>query len=111
MDIPTTTFQTRYGHYECLVISFGLTKAPTAYMNMMNGAFRSFLDLFVFFIDEIMVCCRSEEEHKVHFHTIFGLLKRKKLYAKYSSVTSIFLQYPYWGIWFIRALWGWTRFI
>ena len=38
-DIPKTTFRTRYGHYEFLVISFGLTNAPTAFMEMMNGVF------------------------------------------------------------------------
>ena len=43
-DIPKITFRTRYGHYEFLVMSFGLTNAPAAFMDLMNGVFRPYLD-------------------------------------------------------------------
>ena len=46
-DIPKTTFRTRYGHYEFLVMSFGLTNAPAAFMELMYGVFRPYLDSFV----------------------------------------------------------------
>nr|XP_025678831.1 uncharacterized protein LOC112778757 [Arachis hypogaea] len=35
-DIPKTTFRTRYGHYKFLVMSFGLTNAPAAFMDLVN---------------------------------------------------------------------------
>ena len=44
VNVPKTTFRTRYGHYEFLVMPFGLPNAPTAFMDLMNRVFLSYLD-------------------------------------------------------------------
>ena len=44
MDVHKTAFRTRYGHYEFLVMPFGLINAPAAFMNLMNRAFRSYVE-------------------------------------------------------------------
>ncbi|KAA3477790.1 RNA-directed DNA polymerase-like protein [Gossypium australe] len=44
IDVPETTFKTRYGHYEFLVIHFKLTNAPATFMDMMNGVFQPHLN-------------------------------------------------------------------
>ena len=55
-NIPKMTFQTRYGHYEFLVMSFGLTNSPAAFIDLMNRVFGSYLDsLVIVFIDNILV--------------------------------------------------------
>ncbi|KAH0767925.1 hypothetical protein KY285_003796 [Solanum tuberosum] len=65
-DIPKTTFTTRYGIYKYLVMSFGLTNASVAFMDLMRKVFRQYLDMFVIvFIDEILIHSRSEKENCV----------------------------------------------
>ncbi|GJY06477.1 putative reverse transcriptase domain-containing protein [Tanacetum coccineum] len=85
-DIPKTAFRTRYGHYEFQVMPFGLTKAPTIFMNLMNHVCKPYLDKFVIvFIDDILIYSHNKEEHAEHLRIILELLKNEKLYAKFSK--------------------------
>ncbi|WVZ89297.1 hypothetical protein U9M48_035720 [Paspalum notatum var. saurae] len=84
-DIPKTAFSTRYGLYEYLVMSFGLTNAPGFFMYMMNSVFMNELDKFVVvFIDDILIYSKNEEEHEEHLQIMLTRLKEHRLYAKFS---------------------------
>ncbi|KAG8496286.1 hypothetical protein CXB51_007463 [Gossypium anomalum] len=85
-DVPKTAFRTRYGHYEFLVIPFGLTNAPAVFMDLMNRIFRPYLDKFVVvFIDDILIYSKDETEHAEHLRIVLQTLRDKQLYAKFSK--------------------------
>ncbi|GJY32230.1 putative reverse transcriptase domain-containing protein, partial [Tanacetum coccineum] len=85
-DIPKTAFRTRYGHFEFTVMPFGLTNAPAIFMDLMNSVCKPYLDKFVIvFIDDILIYSKSKKEHEVHLKAILDLLKKEKLYAKFSK--------------------------
>jgi hypothetical protein len=66
-DISKTAFKTRYGHYEFIVVPFGFSNAPSAFMCLMNGVFREYLDKFIIvFLDDIVIYSKLEEEHEHH---------------------------------------------
>ena len=66
-DIPKTSFITKYGLYEFMVMSFKLTNAPAYFMYLMNNVFMDYLDKFVVvFIDDILVYSQNEQEHEEH---------------------------------------------
>jgi hypothetical protein len=61
------TFSTRNGHYEYIVMSFGLKNAPASFMEAMNRMLHEYLDDFVVvFLDDILIYSNSEEEHERH---------------------------------------------
>jgi hypothetical protein len=85
-DIPKTVFTTRYGLFEYLVMSFGLTNVPTHFMYLMNSIFMPELYKFiVVFIDDILIYSRSMEEHEEHLQIVLQWLRDHQLYAKFSK--------------------------
>ncbi|GJU13029.1 putative reverse transcriptase domain-containing protein [Tanacetum coccineum] len=85
-DIPKTAFRTRYGHFEFTVMPFGLTNARAIFMDLMNRVCRPYLDKFmIVFIDDILIYSNTQEEHVEHLTLVLELLKKEKLYAKFSK--------------------------
>ena len=69
--VPKMSFQTRYGHYEFLVMSFGLTNSPMAFMDMMNRVLPSYLYPFgIAFINDILEYSKNEGEHMNHLRLV-----------------------------------------
>nr|GEX60217.1 putative reverse transcriptase domain-containing protein [Tanacetum cinerariifolium] len=84
--ILITAFKTRYGHFEFQVMPFGLSSAHAVFMDLMNRVCKPYLGKFVIvFIDDILVYSKDEEEHRRHLKIILELLKKERLYAKFSK--------------------------
>jgi hypothetical protein len=74
-DILKTAFSTRYGFYEYLVMSFGLTNVPAHFMYLMNSVFMPELDKsVVVFINDILVYSKSTEDHEEHLRVVLQRL-------------------------------------
>ena len=85
-DVQKTAFRSRYGHYEYVVMPFGVTNALAVFIDYMNMIFWHFLDKFVVvFIDDILIYSRTQEEYAEHLRLVLGVLREKQLYAKLSK--------------------------
>jgi hypothetical protein len=75
-----TAFRSRYGHYEYLVMPFGLANAPATFQNMMNEIFRDMIDMgVVIYLDDILIYSESEEEHIALVKQVLARLQEHKL--------------------------------
>ncbi|GKB35456.1 putative reverse transcriptase domain-containing protein [Tanacetum coccineum] len=104
-DIPKTAFRTRYGHFEFTIKPFGLTNTPAVFMDLMNRVCRPYLDKFVIvFIDDILIYSKTQKERVEHLRLFLGLLKKEKLYVKFSNVNLAKRSIVSWACdkWFIE---------
>lgn len=84
--MPKRAFRTHYVHYEFLVMSFGSTSSPPAFMSSMNGVFNPFHDsLVIVFSDNILVYSKSEEELSDHLRIVLGILVNKDYLLNFLS--------------------------
>ena len=96
--IPKTAFKTRFGHYEFIVVPFGLTNAPTVFMSLMNIVFENYLDHFVrVFLDDILIYYKNEKEHEEHLWLVLTCLREHKLFGKLSKCSFFQKEIHYLG--------------
>ena len=104
LDISKTAFKTHKGHYEFLVMPFGLTTTPSTIQSIMNDVFRQFLRKFVLvFFDDILVYNRTLQDHLLHFKLVLELLQQRHLFAKMSKCKFGCKEVEYLG----HNLWIW----
>ena len=82
-DTPKTAFQTCYGHFEFLVLPFGLTNAPATFMALMHTVLHPLLDVCVIvYLDDILIYSKDPSEHLQHLEQVLELLRENQLYIR-----------------------------
>ncbi|QRW26529.1 Retrotransposable element Tf2 protein [Rhizoctonia solani] len=94
-----TAFRTKYGLYESLVMTFGLTNAPASFQHFMNNLFKDLLDVCVIiYLNDILIYSRDDVSHTQHVHKVLRRLKENQLFCKASKCTFHVTSVEYLGI-------------
>jgi hypothetical protein len=89
-DIPKIFFRTHEGHYEFLVMPFGLCNAPSTFQSLMNHVFRPFLcHFFLVLVDDILIYRKTWQSHLAHVDQIRHLLSQHQIFLKRSKFTFV----------------------
>lgn len=98
-DVKNIGFRTRFGHYDFLLLPFGLMNAPATSQQIMNELFRPYLGKFVVvFLDNILIYGKTFEEHIDHIRTFLTkLCDQELLYAKESKCEFLKRELVYLG--------------
>ncbi|GBG67590.1 hypothetical protein CBR_g719 [Chara braunii] len=97
-DRYKSTFKTWYGHFEWVVMHFGLTNAPTTFQAAMTNEFRAILDRFVLvYLDNILVYSRTLEDHLGHLRRVLEMLRHAKYKANRDKCQFVWQELEYLG--------------
>lgn len=92
-----TTFKTKFGLYEWLVMRMGLFEAPGTFMRVMHFVFRPYIGVFiVVYIDDILIFSKSLKEHVTHLRTMLQTLRKECLYANMDKCLLVLISLFSW---------------
>ncbi|KAL0164905.1 hypothetical protein M9458_040658, partial [Cirrhinus mrigala] len=78
-----TAFITPTGHYETLVMPFGLCNSPSAFQQFINDVLRDMLGRWCYaYLDDILIYSKTLEEHTQHVRAVLRRLLAHQLYCK-----------------------------
>ena len=81
-----TAFRTRYGHFEYLVMPFGMANAPATFQAYINKALAGLLDeICVVYLDDILIYTHSEDL-EAHWRAVRAVLARLKQHDLYANL-------------------------
>lgn len=84
-----TAFCTHYGHFEYLVMLFGLTNAPASFQHLMNHNFRDMLDIFIIiYLDDILIYSPDLKTHQSHVIQVLDRLCQTHYMPKLQNASS-----------------------
>jgi len=96
LDTHKMTFKTKYGHYEFVVLSFGLTNASTTFKNLINNIFHEYLDKFILlFLYDILIYSRNKYKHDYHLRKVLEVLRKHQHFGKLSNYEFYVPQFQY----------------
>jgi hypothetical protein len=85
-DQNKTAFRTRYGHFEFLILPFGLCNTPATFTRMMNRIFGHLYDsCIIAYVDDVLIYSNTEYDHLAHLQLVFELLQTNTLFLKLSK--------------------------
>lgn len=85
-DIEKTAFRAHHGHFEFLVIPFGLYNAPSTLQALMNDILGCYLRKFVLvFFDDILIYSKTWKEHLQHLWQVLTILQANLVSLKKSK--------------------------
>jgi hypothetical protein len=95
-DIPKTSFRTHEGHYNFLVMPFGLCNSPSTFQRIMNHVFRHFIHhFFLFFFNDILIHRKNWTDHLAHVDRVLHLLSQQQIFLKQSKCAFDTLEVEY----------------